>query len=85
MKKILYPDKAVWKEMLRRPTLNMAALSEKVGVILKNVETNGDKAVIEYEEQFDHVKLESLTVTPEEMKEAETQVPIDNASALDSI
>lgn len=82
MKKILYPDKAVWKEMLRRPTLNMAALSEKVGVILKNVETNGDKAVIEYEEQFDHVKLESLTVTPEEMKEAEAQVPIELKVAI---
>ena len=82
MKKILYPDKAVWKEMLRRPTLNMAALSEKVGVILKNVETNGDKAIIEYEEQFDHVKLESLTVTPEEMKEAEAQVPIELKVAI---
>ena len=82
MKKILYPDKAVWKEMLRRPTLNMAALSEKVGVILKNVETNGDKAVIEYEEQFDHVKLESLTVTPEELKEAEAQVPIELKVAI---
>ena len=82
MKKILYPDKAVWKEMLRRPTLNMAVLSEKVGVILKNVETNGDKAVIEYEEQFDHVKLESLTVTPEEMKEAEEQVPIELKVAI---
>ena len=82
MKKILYPDKAVWKEMLRRPTLNMAALSEKVGVILKNVETNGDKAVIEYEEQFDHVKLESLAVTPEELKEAEAQVPIELKVAI---
>ena len=82
MKKILYPDKAVWKEMLRRPTLTMAALSEKVGVILKNVETNGDKAVIEYEEQFDHVKLESLTVTPEELKEAEAQVPIELKVAI---
>ena len=68
--------------MLRRPTLNMAALSEKVGVILKNVETNGDKAVIEYEEQFDHVKLESLTVTPEELKEAEAQVPIELKVAI---
>ena len=82
MKKILYPDKVVWKEMLRRPTLNMAALAEKVGVILKNVETNGDKAIIEYEEQFDHVKLESLTVTPEEMKEAEAQVPIELKVAI---
>lgn len=68
--------------MLRRPTLNMAALSEKVGVILKNVETNGDKAVIEYEEQFDHVKLESLVVTEEEMKEAEEKVPIELKVAI---
>ena len=82
MKKILYPDKSVWTEMLRRPTQNVAALFEKVGTILKNVEANGDKAVIEYEEQFDHVKLESLAVTEAEIKEAEKEVPIELKVAI---
>ena len=68
--------------MLRRPTQNVETLFENVGTILKNVKANGDKAVLEYGEKFDHVKLESLAVTPEEMKEAEAQVPIELKVAI---
>ena len=82
MKKILYPNKSEWAEMLRRPVLNVETLFENVGTILKDVRTNGDKAVLEYEERFDKVKLESLAVTPEEMKEAEVQVPIELKVAI---
>ena len=82
MKKILYPHKDVWSEMLRRPTQNVETLFENVGAILKNVKANGDKAVLGYEEQFDKVKLESLAVTPEEIKEAEAQVPIELKVAI---
>ena len=82
MKKILYPDKKDWAEILRRPTQDVSTLFENVSAILKNVKANGDKAVCEYEEQFDKVKLESLAVTPEEMKEAEAQVPIELKVAI---
>ena len=82
MKKILYPNKSEWAEMLRRPVLNVETLFENVGAILKEVRANGDKAVIEYEERFDKVKLESLAVTPEEIKEAESQVPIELKVAI---
>ncbi len=82
MKKILYPDKKDWSEMLRRPTQNVETLFENVGTILKNVKANGDKAVLGYEEQFDKVKLEALAVTPEEIKEAEAQVPIELKVAI---
>ena len=82
MKKILYPDKKDWSEMLRRPTQNVETLFENVGAILKNVKANGDKAVLGYEEQFDKVKLEALAVTPEEIKEAEAQVPIELKVAI---
>ena len=68
--------------MLRRPTQNVETLFENVGAILKNVKANGDKAVLGYEEQFDKVKLESLAVTPEEIKEAEAQVPIELKVAI---
>ena len=68
--------------MLRRPTQNVETLFENVGTILKNVKANGDKAVLGYEEQFDKVKLESLAVTPEEIKEAEAQVPIELKVAI---
>jgi len=82
MKKILYPDKKDWTEILKRPTHDVSSLFENVSTILKNVRANGDKAVLAYEEQFDKVKLESLLVTPEEMKEAETQVSIELKVAI---
>ena len=82
MKKILYPNKADWAEMLRRPMQNVSTFFENVSTILKNVKANGDAAVLEYEEQFDKVKLASLVVTGEEMKEAESQVPIELKVAI---
>ena len=82
MKKILYPNKSEWAEMLRRPVLNVEILFENVGTILKEVRTNGDKAVIEYEERFDKVKLESLAVSEVEIKEAEKEVPIELKVAI---
>ena len=82
MKKILYPNKSEWAEMLCRPVLNVETLFENVGTILKEVRTNGDKAVIEYEERFDKVKLESLAVSEAEIKEAEKEVPIELKVAI---
>jgi len=82
MKKILYPNKSEWSEMLRRPVLNVETLFENVRMILKDVRANGDKAVIEYEERFDKVKLETLEVTDAEMKEAEKEVPIELKVAI---
>ena len=38
--------------------------------IINNVKANGDKALYEYEEKFDKVKLNSLMVTKEEIEEA---------------
>ena len=68
--------------MLCRPVLNVETLFEKVGTILKDVRLNGDKAVIEYEERFDKVKLESLAVSETEIKEAEKEVPIELKVAI---
>ena len=82
MKKILYPNKSEWSEMLRRPVLNVETHFENVRMIWKDVRANGDKAVIEYEERFDKVKLETLAVTDAEMKEAEKEVPIELKVAI---
>ena len=82
MKKILYPHRSDWAELLKRPTQDVSTLFENVSTILQNVKANGDKAVLEYAEKFDRVKLESLAVTPEEMKEAEAQVPIELKVAI---
>ena len=82
MKKIIYPERKDWAEMLRRPAQNVGANFANVSTYLENVKANGDKAVIGYEEMFDHVKLSSLAVTQEEMVEAEKQVPIELKVAI---
>ena len=82
MKKIIYPEKSAWSEILRRPVLNMQTLRGTVCEVLDRVKTEGDKAVIEYEERFDKVKLDSLAVTEEEMSELEKEVPIELKAAI---
>ena len=68
---IKYPARSEWKSILSRPTLNTATLRDTVLQVLGDIGEKGDKAVIEYEEKFDKVKLASLEVTEEEFAEAE--------------
>ena len=60
----------------------METLRGTVCEVLDKIKAEGDKAVIEYEERFDKVKLESLAVTDAEMKEAEALVPIELKVAI---
>jgi len=41
-----------------------------VAEIIRNVRERGDEALKEYTERFDHVRVDQLLVTPEEMEEA---------------
>ena len=49
------------------PAVNVEAI---VTDIIQNVRKNGDKALIEYCERFDHAKLDTLQVTQQEIDEA---------------
>lgn len=82
MKKIIYPERKDWADILQRPVLNTQTLRDTVCEVLDRVRLEGDKAVMEYEERFDKVKLESLVVTEIEMKEAEKLVPIELKVAI---
>lgn len=82
MKKIIYPDRRDWAEILRRPTLDTETLRDTVKEVLDRVKAEGDKAVIDFEERFDKVKLSSLAVTETEMTEAEKEVPIELKAAM---
>lgn len=82
MKTIIYPDKKDWADILKRPVLDVEMLRDTVREVLERVKAEGDKAVIEYEERFDKVKLDTLAVTEAEMQEAETQVPDELKAAI---
>lgn len=79
---ISYPERFLWSEILKRPTLNHDALRETVAAILSRIQTEGDYAVMYYEEQFDKVKLSSLQVSEQEFAEAEKQVSIELKASI---
>ena len=82
MKLINYPDRSEWTELLKRPVLNTENLFDTVRGIIDRVKLEGDSAVLEMEAKFDQVELASLTVTEEEMKEAELLVDEELKSAI---
>lgn len=82
MKKILYPQPNEWAELLKRPVMNMETLRGTVNEVLDRIKAEGDKAILDYEERFDKVKLESLAVSEAEMMEAEALVPIELKAAI---
>ena len=79
---IKYPSQEQIKQIIERPHLDVSQLNATVASVLADVKENGDKAVIAYEEKFDHVQLSSLAVTEEEIDEAEALVSQDLKDAL---
>ena len=79
---IRYPEKTNWNELLARPVLNTETLNDTVCEILSHIRKEGDKAVLEYEEKFDKVRLSSLCVTEEEFAKAEKEVSIELKAAI---
>ena len=79
---ITNPDKNQWANLLKRPTLDTESLFDTVKAIIERVKTEGDRAVLDYETQFDKVSLSSLSVSAQEMDEAETLVSDELKAAI---
>ena len=77
-----YPAKELWAEIVRRPHLDITQLQATVSSVLADVRKRGDEAVKEYEERFDHIRLDTLAVSQEEMDEAETLVSPELKEAI---
>ena len=82
MKIIRYPERGEWKKIVERPHLDVSQLNAIVKSVLDDIRANGDKAVMAYEEKFDHVKPSSLAVSEAEIDEAMTLVSEDLLSSL---
>ena len=82
MKVYRYPSDEELDDLLKRPVRDAADLNATVAAVLDDVRQRGDAAVREYEARFDHVRLDALAVTPEEMAEAETLVDDELKGAL---
>lgn len=79
---IKYPEPSQWNEIVERPHMDASQLSSTVESVLQEVKVHGDKAVKRYEEMFDHVVLDSLAVTEEEINQAKNAVSSELYEAL---
>lgn len=82
MKIFKYPERQDWAEILVRPTFDNSSLNATVQAVLDDVRQRGDEAVLEYGEKFDKVKLSSLVVSQEEIKQAEALISDDLKKAI---
>lgn len=82
MKIIRYPQPSEWAELLKRPVMNMETLRGTVNEVLGRIKAEGDKAVLDYEERFDKVKLNGLAVSEAEIEEAESMVSDELKKAI---
>lgn len=82
MQIIRYPAPEEWSNLLKRTALQTEQIQQTVAEVLAQVKARKDEAVIEYEERFDHVRLNSLAVTEAEFEEAEQAVDEELKAAI---
>lgn len=74
MKIYLNPGRENWKELVKRPQLELEFLDSAVKNILGRVQKSGDQALIALTQQFDKVEISKLQVSQEEIEESENKI-----------
>lgn len=82
MKRIEYPSRSQWNELLQRPVIDTATLQQQVKAVMDVVKQDGDKAVMQFTRQFDGVQLETLEMTEALINETIQLVPDDLKRAI---
>ena len=82
MKIIKYPDKKELRDSLRRPIQNIDNLEKTVNQIFAEILQNGDNALLKYTWFFDKVRINSLMVGDEEIKNAGDKINTELKKAI---
>lgn len=82
MKIIKVVEPSAEARRLRKATAIPDSLLEDARTIMKSVAERGDPAVLDYTAKFDGVRLDSLLVTDEEVKQAYNQVTREQIKAV---
>lgn len=82
MKLLVNPNPEKWKKQLARPVQKTKEINKIVKPIFEKVEKNGDKALKKFAQEYDHVSLDSLLATPEEIKAAKDQISKELKEAI---
>lgn len=79
---IKYPAPSDWASIVARPHIDMTHLNDTVSKVIDEIRQGGDAAVKKYEKEFDHVELDSLLVSKDEMRAAQQHIPADLWDAM---
>jgi histidinol dehydrogenase len=71
MKLLLNPEAEIWQKELARPVQKSKQINKIVKPILRKVQRSGDKALLKFALEYDHVQLDSLFVTDSEIDAAQ--------------
>lgn len=82
MQLIKYPVQEIWKEILKRPTIDTTSLEATVQSVLSDIKANGQSAVNKYTLQFDKVNISNVLVNDSEFIEAEKQISKELKEAI---
>ncbi|WP_449387385.1 histidinol dehydrogenase [Chryseobacterium lineare] len=74
MKTYRYPEKTAWKTLTQRPVIQREELSDIVQTIFEAVQSQGDKALLEFSRKFDQASLEMVAVSEIEIRNAEKEI-----------
>lgn len=76
MRIVQFPSSEELENLLERPAFDVTALFDTVGTVLQNVRENGDEALRQYEQMFDHADIGEFQVSLDErQKAAESLAP----------
>jgi histidinol dehydrogenase len=78
---LLNPDIDKWDELQKRPSMDYSTLRSSVRDIMNQVKRDGDQALFQLAQQFDNASIQTLAVSPEEIKSATKSISpkLDNA------
>lgn len=82
MKKINYPSRESWSELMKRPSIDNKLLIKSVGKILQDVKKSGDSAVRKYTKKFDGVAFRSAAIKKKDLLSAEKMLSNDLITAI---
>ena len=82
MKISKYPQKETWSELVKRPILQKAKLTELIAEIFKEVEKKGDQALIDFNKKFDKAEVKNITVSEEEIENAQNLISSELKEAI---
>ncbi|MBV8326800.1 histidinol dehydrogenase [Chryseobacterium sp.] len=77
-----YPKKEIWTALVKRPVIERKEISELIAGIFKEVETNGDQALLDFNRKFDQAVTDRIAVTEAEMNEVENLISPELKQAI---